>query len=332
MSKYAFGKVSPNPMVGSLIVYNQRIIGEGFHQYFGMEHAEVNAVNSVKNSEKFYLPQSTLFISLEPCNFHGKTPACTDLILKTGFKKIFVANLDKTPGIDGQSLKMLESKGIDSQLLEIELPEYNPVRFRNVNAALQRPYIVLKYAASADGFIGSPEQRIKLSNALSDRFVHLLRAHSDAILIGKNTALTDQPLLTTRLVPGRSPVKVLIDPKMEVPLNNMFFSTEGKKFVYNNLESKQLGDIHFIKIAPGNSFLTNVLEDLYQRGTGILLVEGGSKTLTKFAEEELFDEVYEIRTPKILNGGIRKPDGISGLEEIHQFRADKVLRSYVNRI
>lgn len=331
LSKYAIGNVSPNPMVGALIVHNQSIIGEGFHKHFGSAHAEVNAIDSVNITDKSLIPESDLYISLEPCNFFGKTPPCTELILKHNIKNIFVSNLDRTSGIDGQSLLYLQKNQVSVRLLQCEIPQYNPVRFRNVYAAHKRPYIVIKYASSLDGFIGRSNERIKLSNSLSDRWVHLLRSYCDGILIGKNTALSDQPQLTTRLVPGKSPVKILIDTRLDIPPENGFFNSPGKKLVYNFMKDEQNGEVHFIKLTDNDDFLSQLLTDLYHKNIGILLIEGGSYTISKFLEKELFDEIYEIRTRKVLKTGIPKPKNITDLKQEFQFRDDIVLRKYVQR-
>lgn len=332
LSKSSLGGVSPNPLVGALIVYNQRIIGEGFHKIYGGPHAEVNAFNSVSLEDRTLIPFATLFVSLEPCNFFGKTPPCTELIINYGVKNITISDIDFTPEVNGNGLNYLNVNGIQTDIVNVEKPEFSPIRFRNVYAKLKRPYIVVKYASSIDGYIGSGVNSVKLSNQLSDRFVHLMRSHVDAILIGKNTALSDSPKLTTRLVPGKSPMKILIDPHLSVPLSNDFFKTPGRIIVYNYFSDSISGNIQLIKIKNDSNFLHNLLFDLHQKNIGILLVEGGSKTIQEFVENELYDEIYEIQTKKILRNGIKKPSKIGEMQIIHRFRGDVILKKFINRL
>ncbi len=332
ISTYAIGKVSPNPMVGALLVHNERIIGEGFHEYYGGPHAEVNAINSVKICDRELIPSSTLYISLEPCNFYGKTPACTQLIIDKSIKNVTISDIDHTTEVSGNSVEFLRRNNVEVNQEFFGAEEYNPVRFRNIFTRLKRPYIIVKYACSRHGYIGDGISKIWLSNAMSNRFSHLLRSYCDGILIGKQTALIDEPSLTTRLVPGKSPVKILIDPNLEVPNTNNFFNSKDRIIVFNYLKCEFYGNIEFIKINSDYRKMNQMLTALYERNIGILMVEGGTKTIQQFINQNLYDEVYEIKTDNDLNFGIEKPTGLFEMKKLFKFREDIVYKKYLNRI
>lgn len=326
------GKVSPNPMVGAVIVHNKLILGEGFHANYGGPHAEVNALKSVKQEKLKFLNIATLYISLEPCNFYGKTPPCSELILNIQIKNVIISDIDCTQEVNGSSVKYLEQNGINIVLKKILKPEFNATRFRNIFVVKQRPYILLKYAESADGFIGSPLNRIKLSNEMSNRFVHLLRSKCDAILIGKNTALLDKPSLNTRLVPGRSPIKILIDFQLEVSRDNNFYISGGKIIVFNLVRNQIDENIEYVKIEPNPIFIQEAMKSLFDRNIGILLVEGGRFTLQEFINHQCYDEIYKIVTPKVLKSGVKSPTISDKFELIHQFRNDNIYKTFTNRL
>ena len=332
LANLGIGKVSPNPMVGAVLVHNEVIIGEGFHQYYGGPHAEVNALKNVKECDRDLIPDSTLYISLEPCNFYGKTPPCTELILKNGIRNVVICDIDQTAEVSGKAVKYLESKNVNIKIEKTGSNEFNPSRFRNVFTRFQRPYIIIKYACSKDDFIGSHESQIWLSNAMSNRFSHVLRSYSDGIMIGKYTAITDGPSLNTRLVPGRSPVKILIDKLLEVPQSNTFYTSAGKIIVFNFVKNHMTGNVEYILLKNNDLILEQILHELFKRNIGILLVEGGSATIQKFIDRELYDEIYEIRTNRILKKGISKPSGIGDLIKIYTLRDDIILKKFVNRL
>ena len=307
LAKRGLGTVSPNPMVGAVLVHNDLIIGESWYKYYGGPHAEVNAINSVTPENQHLIKDATLFISLEPCNFYGKTPACTEFILKNNIKKVVISNLDHTAEVSGKSVDYLRSKGVNvtTDLLEKEGSEI--AKYRNISVDHKRPFIQIKYAVSADGYIGLPGEQVMLSNDWSNRFVHNLRSKADAILIGKNTALVDNPNLNTRYWPGKSAVKVLIDPNLAIPADNNIFKNTAKLYIFNTLKTEVKDHIHWIKLSNDDTLLNNVLLKLYEEGIGILLVEGGTITIQKFIDQGLFDEVFVLNTPKILTRGIPQP-------------------------
>ncbi len=301
--------VEPNPRVGAVVVYEGKIIGEGAHEYFGGPHAEVNAIRSVKNTS--LLPDSTLYVSLEPCNHHGKTPPCTQLILDSGIKKVVVGAVDPNPQMSGKSIDFLRSQGVNVVLAADECGFDELNRHFEVNQREKRPYVVLKWSESADGFVagwdtnGKPEPR-SISCMEVNRHFHHLRHELQAILIGKNTALIDNPSLTTRNWPGRNPLRLVLDTNLELPDDLRLFQGEPT-VVINLIKDEQRGNCRFWKVE--NSYdLPDLLRQMYEElKIGSILVEGGSDLLQQFLEADLWDEVYRCKGSQLLEKGVYAP-------------------------
>ena len=276
----------PNPMVGAVIVCDGRIIGEGYHRRCGGPHAEVNAINSVK--ERDLLSRSTIYVSLEPCAHYGKTPPCADLIIETGIRRVVIGCTDPFAKVNGLGIKKLREAGCEVQVgvLEQECRELNR-RFFTFHEK-HRPWIILKWAQSNDGFIGKDE-RVILSNALTQTLVHRLRARSGAILVGTNTALQDNPTLTTRLWPGPNPLRLTIDRNGILPPTLHLKDNSTPTVIYSH-ES-----------------IEEILADLYARGIQSLLVEGGAKLLQSFIDKGLWDEARIETAPLCLGQGTKAP-------------------------
>lgn len=277
---------APNPMVGAVIVCDGRIIGEGFHRRCGGPHAEVNAINSVR--EKHLLTRSTIYVSLEPCAHYGKTPPCADLIIETGIKRVVVGCTDPFAKVNGLGIKILQDAGCEVQVgvLEEECRELNR-RFFTFHQK-HRPWITLKWAQSKDGFIGKQE-RIVFSNALTQTLVHRLRALHQAILVGTNTALLDNPTLTTRYWPGPNPLRLTIDHHNTLP------------------PTLHLRDGSIPTVIYTKESIEGILADLYSRGIQSLLVEGGAKLLQSFIDKGLWDEARLETAPFCLGEGVSAP-------------------------
>ncbi len=209
MAVLGVDKVSPNPMVGAILVHKNRIIGEGYHEKFGQAHAEVNALRNVEPSDKKYISSSTLYVSLEPCCIHGNTPPCTDLIIKNGIPEVVISCLDQTPKVAGEGVGKLKRSGINVFEGLLKQKGERLSNIRNTFVTEERPYIILKYAQSLDGFIGKPDRQVWLTNSVSKRLVHKWRQEADAIIVGTNTALIDNPKLTTRYFSGSCPLRIV---------------------------------------------------------------------------------------------------------------------------
>lgn len=299
------GNVSPNPMVGSVVVHDGRIIGEGWHNRYGEMHAEVNALNSVK--EQDLLKESTVYVSLEPCSHTGKTPPCTDLLIRHGVKKVVVANLDSNPLVSGSGIKKLRASGIEvvTGILDQEGRELNKRFFTYMEK--QRPYIVLKWAETSDGFIAKENHDSKwISNEYSRQLTHKWRAEEDSILVGAKTAVHDNPQLNVRDWSGRNPVRIVIDRFLKLSNTLHLFDKKQRTIVYNVLKHEEHTNLSLIRIDE-EDFLSNLLQDLYKQNIQSVLVEGGAMTLNGFIEGGLWDEARVFQSPRLFEKGIPAP-------------------------
>ena len=306
LAKKAEGKTYPNPLVGSIIVHNGKIIGEGYHEKEGENHAEINAINSVENIH--LLKDSTIYVTLEPCSHFGKTPPCANKIVEIGFKKVVIGTLDSHEKVNGKGKELLENAGIEvvSGVLEEDCKDLNK-RFFTFHQK-KRPFIILKWAESADGFLDKDFKPTQIGNPLTKQFVHTLRSEEHAILVGTNTALTDNPSLTTREISGRNPVRILIDFDLKVPQNFKIYNEEAETLVFNSLKDSQDKHIKFIKIEKKN-FLQNLMDKLYENNIQSVIIEGGSFTLKQFIEANLWDEAVVIKNENlILENGTKAPE------------------------
>ncbi len=307
LAKKAIGYTYPNPLVGSVIVYNDRIIGEGFHKKAGEAHAEINAINSVKPEDVKFLPESTIYVSLEPCSHFGKTPPCALKLKEIGFKKVIIGAMDFNEQVNGKGKKILEDAGIEvtTGILKQEAEELNK-RFFTFHQK-KRPYIILKWAESADQFMDKDYQPTQISNSLCKQYVHQLRSEEQAILVGKNTALTDNPSLTVREITGENPIRVLIDFNLEVPESFNIFNKEAETLVFNQIKDGIQNNVHFIKIEKEKA-LNQILEKLHQHSIQSIIIEGGSFTLNQFIAANLWDEALILRNQNLtLKNGTKAP-------------------------
>ncbi|KAA0126360.1 bifunctional diaminohydroxyphosphoribosylaminopyrimidine deaminase/5-amino-6-(5-phosphoribosylamino)uracil reductase RibD [Chryseobacterium sp. SN22] len=306
LAKKALGHTYPNPLVGSVIVHNGKIIGEGYHHKAGQNHAEINAIESVQ--DKSLIPESTIYVTLEPCAHYGKTPPCALKIKELGFRKVVVGAMDSHDKVNGKGKKIIQDAGIEvvSGILEKECIELNK-RFFTYHEK-KRPYIILKWAQSADGFLDKDFQPTAISNPIVNQFVHQLRADEHAILVGSQTALNDNPSLTVRNVEGVNPVRILIDFNLKVPADFSIFNQEAKTIVINSVKEEIRGHIHFIKIKKEN-FLQELMEALYKEQIQSVIIEGGRFTLQQFINGNLWDEAIIIKNENLkLENGTKAPE------------------------
>ncbi|MEL6561211.1 MAG: bifunctional diaminohydroxyphosphoribosylaminopyrimidine deaminase/5-amino-6-(5-phosphoribosylamino)uracil reductase RibD [Bacteroidota bacterium] len=299
------GSVSPNPLVGCVIVYEDQIIGEGFHQKYGEGHAEVNAVNAVK--DKSLLKKSDVFVTLEPCSHHGKTPPCADMLISHQVKKVWVANLDPNPLVSGRGMKKLEQAGIETETgVLADLGEEVNRRFFTFMRK-KRPHIILKWAETADGFVARKNYNSKwISNPYSRQLVHKLRAEEDAILVGTNTARYDNPQLNVRDWKGNNPLRIVIDKTLSLPENLKLFTDGFPTICYNQLKNESHGAVTFHQLEE-DDFAEAIMADLYQRKVQSVIIEGGSRLLTSFMEKGLWDEAMIFKSKNVFKEGISSP-------------------------
>ena len=303
------GDVAPNPMVGAVLVYNNTIIGEGFHQQYGQAHAEVNCINNVTAANKGLIPKSTLYVSLEPCAHFGKTPPCADLIIKNSIPKVVIGCRDSYKEVAGKGIEKLKAAGVEVMvgILENKALDLNK-RFFTFHEK-QRPYIILKWAQSKDKKIGSTEnKRIFISNAITNRLVHQWRGEEAAIMVGTNTALQDDPSLTTRLVTGKNPVRLVLDMDLKLPATLHLFDGSVTTLVFNKVKEEANGQLLFCKINANESIIPQILTTLYQQKIQSVIVEGGAKLLQSFIDAGIWDEARVITNANLeIGNGVAAP-------------------------
>ena len=311
------GLVNPNPMVGSVIVYKDKIIGEGYHREYGKAHAEVNAINSVK--DKSLLSQSTIYVSLEPCSHYGKTPPCSQLIIDSKIPRVVVATLDPYPKVSGRGISMLKDAGIEVEvgILEEEARELNKEFFMYHTS--NKPYVYLKWAQTRDGFIdkkredNEPACPTIISNDLTQILVHKLRANVSAIMVATNTAVNDNPSLTTRMWFGKNPIRLILDRTGRIPKNYTIFDGSVPTYIFTEQVSEETQEdgVVYIPLIFDQDMLSNLLKYAYRLNITSILVEGGSQLLNTFIEKKLWNEAFiEISQNDFIDG--RKAPLISG--------------------
>jgi diaminohydroxyphosphoribosylaminopyrimidine deaminase / 5-amino-6-(5-phosphoribosylamino)uracil reductase len=284
------GQVAPNPMVGAVIVRNGKIIGEGWHARYGEAHAEVNAVRSLSAENLQHCDTATIYVTLEPCHHYGKTPPCVDLILKHRFARVVIGCQDPNPQVGGKSIEKLRQNGVVVTVGVLERECEHLARRFMTFFTKKRPYIILKFAQSADGFIGRTGEQVKITNALTQRLVHRWRSEEAAILVGTNTAITDNPTLTNRLWSGGNPLRLVIDTKNRLSPNANLRNADAPTVIYNT------------------SNLQEILADLYTRKINSVIVEGGAALLQSFINADLWDEARILTGKKTLQNGIKAPE------------------------
>ncbi|MES2732035.1 MAG: bifunctional diaminohydroxyphosphoribosylaminopyrimidine deaminase/5-amino-6-(5-phosphoribosylamino)uracil reductase RibD [Bacteroidota bacterium] len=300
------GYVSPNPMVGCVIVHQGKIIGEGWHKCYGESHAEVNAVRSV--ADKTLLPEATAYVTLEPCSHHGKTPPCADLLIQHRLKRVVISNVDTNPLVGGQGIIKLQQAGIEvtTGILEAQGRLLNSRFFTFMEK--KRPYLLLKWAETADGFIARPNYDSKwISSELSRKLVHQWRAQEDGVLVGTRTALYDNPKLNVRDWQGRNPVRMVIDTQLQLPSTLHLFDHSQLTLCFNHLKEESQENLEYIKIKPEHEILPQILKNLHERKVQSLIVEGGSQLLNSFIQLDLWDEVRLFRSRQLFEEGIKAP-------------------------
>jgi diaminohydroxyphosphoribosylaminopyrimidine deaminase/5-amino-6-(5-phosphoribosylamino)uracil reductase len=319
------GYVAPNPMVGAVLVHNNRIIGEGYHRRYGEPHAEVNCIASVKEEDVNLMPSSVLYVSLEPCAHYGKTPPCADLIIHHKIPKVVVGVRDPFKEVDGKGIEKLQKAGVDVLLgiLEEECTEINKRFFTFYTK--HRPYVILKWAETANGFISNlsppssddneilPDNlpgigaiqhtgngRLLISNDYTNRLVHKWRSEEAGILIGTNTALSDNPDLTTRLWNGPSPVRLIIDMDLRLPGTLKIFNHATPTIIFNTVKHEEDGNLLYYQVTEDTSLVHQVVNALCHLKIQSVLIEGGARLLQSFIDEQCWDEIRIIKNRKLM--------------------------------
>jgi len=313
------GDVAPNPMVGCVIVHEGIVIGEGYHEKYGGPHAEVNAILSVKNPE--LLAHSTLYVSLEPCAHFGKTPPCSDLIIKNQIPKVVIGTVDPFAEVSGKGIERMRKSGIEVEVGVLEK------KCRNLNRRFftfhekKRPYIILKWAQTLDGFIDTDRTETQhptwITNALSKRLVHKQRSEESAILIGTNTAEYDNPALTVREWTGSQPIRMVIDRLGRLDSSLQIFDGIAPTWVFTGIEKPESKNLRFVKLDFDRNIIPQMLHELYQQSILSVIVEGGGELLNSFLSINMWDEAFVYTGNQFFGNGVAAPN-ISG--ELLAFR------------
>jgi diaminohydroxyphosphoribosylaminopyrimidine deaminase/5-amino-6-(5-phosphoribosylamino)uracil reductase len=337
------GNVAPNPMVGAVLVCNDRIIGEGYHKQYGKAHAEPNCIASVKDEDKHLIEQSTLYVSLEPCSHFGKTPPCADLIVEKKIPKVVIGCRDPFVQVNGKGIEKLKAGEVEVELgiLEEQCKQLNK-RFFTFHTQ-HRPYVILKWAQTLDHKIANEDySRILISNEYTNRIVHKWRSEEMAIAIGTNTALFDDPELTTRLSPGNDPVRIVIDMDLRLPESLNLFNSKAPTIVFNTIkhtlpqqkisiaELKQI-DVGYYQVTEDVSLVHQMMNALYRMNIQSVLIEGGSYLLQSFIDENIWDEARIVTNEQLTIGsGLPAPVLKNELLQNAEHTFSDVIRTYKN--
>ncbi|SDM78686.1 diaminohydroxyphosphoribosylaminopyrimidine deaminase / 5-amino-6-(5-phosphoribosylamino)uracil reductase [Daejeonella rubra] len=335
MARLGAGSVSPNPMVGSVIVCDDQIIGEGYHMAYGQAHAEVNAIRNVFENHanaKELLKRSTIYVNLEPCSHFGKTPPCADLIISNEIPRAVIGCRDPFDQINGKGIEKLKNAGIEviENILTDKCLDLNKRFFTRIQK--QRPYIILKWAQTTNGYFSPLDQSQKwISSKEAKQLVHRWRSEEDAVLVGKNTALADDPKLNVRDWSGRDPVRIVIDRRLELPTDLNVFDQTQNTIIFNNIKTDIVGKIKYLELEDFDNLLPQLIAyQLYLMDIQSLIVEGGSKTLNLFLASGLWDEARVFISPQTWEDGILAPELKGNASEVQNIGPD-ILKIWHNK-
>lgn len=331
LARKGAGFVAPNPMVGAVLVQDDRIIGEGWHAKYGEAHAEVAAIGQTVGQGMTDFSATTLYVSLEPCAHFGKTPPCADLIVRTGIKRVVIGCRDPFEAVNGKGIEKLKAAGIDvvEGVLEKECRELNK-RFFTFHEK-KRPYLILKWAQTADGFMaGTPgATRLLISNQYSNIRVHQWRSEEAAILVGTNTALLDDPELTNRLSTGPSPIRLVVDLDLRLPASLKLFNREQKTIVFNSLRPEESDNLIYYQIDKNKSLISQLMEALYQLNIQSVMVEGGRQLLETFIQSGSWDEARVIINKDLrIGAGLPAPVLVNEVQVSSEFMLNDELLTW----
>ena len=325
LAKLGAGSVAPNPMVGAVLVYNNRIIGEGYHMQYGKAHAEVNCINAVLEADKELVPKSVMYVSLEPCAHFGKTPPCADLIIAKKIPRVVIGCRDPFKEVDGKGIEKLLAAGIEviQPVMEKACKALNK-RFFTFHTQ-HRPYIILKWAQTVNGIIGNDDHsRLLISNTFTNRLVHKWRSEEAAILVGTNTALFDNPSLTTRLWKGNNPVRLVLDMDLRLPSSLQLLDGSVRTIVFNSLKHEENKNLFYYQVTKEVSIVHQVCNALYQLDIQSVMVEGGTRLLQSFIDENMFDEARIVTNTQTTSGIPAPVTGNMDLQDTLQLQSDTI--------
>ncbi len=331
LAQRAKGHTSPNPMVGAVLVYNDRIIGEGWHHYYGADHAEVNCLKNVAEADKHLISECTMYVNLEPCAHHGITPPCADRLVREKVKRVVIANKDPFEKVNGKGIDKLKEAGIEmtTGVLEKEGQWLNR-RFFCFHQQ-KRPYIILKWAGSKDGFIAPADRsKIQITGPESQKLLHKWRTEEAAIMVGTTTAINDNPELTARLHEGKQPLRIVLDKDLRVPHTHHVYDGKAATWIINEQKEILLGNVHSVKMPFGEGLLPALMNRLYEARIFSVIVEGGSSLLNSFINAGLWDEARIFTGDVSIKDGIHAPILVNVVQAFTTLVGNDQLDVYVN--
>lgn len=300
LAKLARGNTAENPMVGAVLVFENNIIGEGFHQKYGGAHAEVNCLKSVNTENIKNIPHATMFVNLEPCNHTGKTPPCTTAILDAGIKNVVLGTADKNPLVASKGIAKLQENKVQVTVGVLEKESYKLNKVFFTNQKFKRAFIKIKWAETANGFIGQPSNQLSISNEQTNIISHKFRTRVDGILVGFNTAKNDAPKLNARYWQGKQPARIFIDWACDLP-QEIIATTGQRNIVLNTIKNENKNGVEFVQVEKTASAIA---EKLLELRICSILVEGGAKTHELFLSANCWDEAIVIQGTAIIDAGI----------------------------
>lgn len=311
LATYGNGHVAPNPMVGAVVVHNDQIIGEGYHQRYGEAHAEPNAILAVKNQD--FLQESTLYVNLEPCSHIGKTPPCANFIIDKKIRKVVVGSVDPNPKVSGRGIQLMRDAGIEVIVGVLEEACQALNKYFYTFQQEKRPYVLLKWAETQDGFIdiirtNADTPPLQISNLIDKQLTHKLRSEMQAIMVSTNTAVLDNPSLTTKHWPGKNPIRIILDRTGRIPEDYNIFDNQAKTIIFTQLNKESTANNEFIQIEFNEDMLHQIIKILAEKNIHSILVEGGAQLLNSFIEQGLWDEATIEVSGQIVQKGIKAPN------------------------
>lgn len=327
LAKRAGKNTKTNPHVGSILVYQDKIIGQGYHEVYGQAHAERNAINNVPSEYKKFIPDATLYVTLEPCFHQGKTPPCVNYVLEHKISRVVIGCTDPNPLVASKSIQLLKQN--DVEVIENVLAKECEYLITKFKANLQRrPHIVLKWAQSQDGYMGQKEKQVWISNQFSKILVHKWRSEVDGIMVGTQTAIQDNPSLTTREWEGENPIRIVPDFHGRIPKDSTILTEGPQTFILSNEVIPHNGNVRYLQVK--NKTIEEYWNILFEQGIASILVEGGQKLINEILESGLWDEARVITSEKMLNQGIKAPTVIGRLHSKTRL-SDDLIHTILNQ-
>jgi len=331
LARQASGHTAPNPMVGAVLVHGDRIIGEGWHHHYGADHAEVNCLKNVADADKHLVPESTMYVNLEPCAHFGITPPCATRLVAERVRAVVIANKDPFEQVSGRGINILADAGIAVTTGTLDAAGWWLNRRFFCYHIHKRPYIILKWAQNAEGFLAPADRsRLQITGADSQQLVHQWRTEEGAIMVGHNTAMNDNPRLTARLHKGRQPLRIALDRNLRIPATHHLYDNTAATWIISEQKEQLQGNVHILPMKFDDTLIEQVLHKLYDAKILSLIVEGGAALLDTFTRQGMWDEARIFTGNATITDGIYAPEVIDASPAFSQSAGSDQLQVFVN--